>query len=66
MAEQVQRQPCPTDLTDEEWQRIEPHLPVSKLGGRPRVHSLREILNAIFYLVRSDCTWRMMPHDLPP
>lgn len=66
MAEQAQRQPYPTDLSDAEWQRIEPYLPAPKPGGRPRVHPLREILNAIFYIVRSGCTWRMLPHDLPP
>jgi len=66
MAERAQRQPYPTDLSDVEWQRIEPYLPAPKSGGRPRKHSLREILNAIFYIVRSGCTWRMLPHDLPP
>ena len=66
MAELTQRQPYPTDLSDVEWQRIEPYLPTPKSGGRPRKHSLREILNAIFYIVRSGCTWRMLPHDLPP
>ena len=66
MAELTQRQPYPTDLSDVEWQRIEPYLPAPKSGGRPRKHSLREILNAIFYIVRSGCTWRMLPHDLPP
>jgi putative transposase len=66
MAERAQRQPYPTDLSDVEWQRIQPYLPAPKSGGRPRVHTLREILNAIFYIVRSGCTWRMLPHDLPP
>jgi putative transposase len=66
MAERAQRQPYPTDLSDVEWQRIEPYLPAPKFRGRPREHSLREILNAIFYIVRSGCTWRMLPHDLPP
>ena len=42
-----------TDLSDTEWACIEPHLPTPKAPGRPRVHSLREILNAIFYIVRS-------------
>jgi putative transposase len=55
-----------TDLTDAEWQRIEPHLPVPLAGGRPRLHSLREILNAIFYILRAGCVWRLLPHDLPP
>ena len=55
-----------TDLSDAEWACIEPHLPTLKAPGRPRVHSLREILNAIFYIVRSGCAWRLLPHDFPP
>jgi putative transposase len=42
------------------------YLPEDKLTGRPREHSLRELLNAIFYITRSGCSWRMLPHDLPP
>jgi hypothetical protein len=44
------RRTYPTDLSDAEWARIKPHLPTPKAPGRPRVHSLREILNAIFYM----------------
>jgi putative transposase len=55
-----------TDLSDTEWERIEPHLPVPKSVGRPRLHPLREILNAIFYVLRSGCAWRLLPHDFPP
>jgi putative transposase len=55
-----------TDLTDAEWRALEPHVPAPKGVGRPRHHSIREILNAIFYLLRSGCTWRLLPHDLPP
>jgi putative transposase len=55
-----------TDLSDSEWARIEPHLPIPTASGRPRVHPLREILNAIFYIVRSGCAWRLLPHDFPP
>jgi putative transposase len=55
-----------TDLSDAEWARIEPHLPVPKTPGRPRIHPPREILNAIFYVLRSGCTWRLLPHDFPP
>jgi putative transposase len=55
-----------TDLSDEEWTYIEPHLPVPGAPGRPRLHSLREILDAIFYIVRSGCAWRLLPHDFPP
>ena len=53
-----------TDLSDEEWSYIEPHIPTLKAPGRPRVHTLREILDAIFYILRSGCAWRLLPHDL--
>jgi transposase len=46
-----------TDLNDKEWIVVEPTLPELKSGGRPRIHSIREILNAIFYLWRIDGTW---------
>jgi putative transposase len=55
-----------TDLSDAEWSYIEPHLPVPKAPGRPRLHTLREILAAIFYILRSGCAWRLLPHDFPP
>jgi putative transposase len=60
------RKTYPTDLSDAEWECIEPHLPTPTAPGRPRVHSLREILNAIFYIVRSGCAWRLLPHEFPP
>ena len=60
------RKTYPTDLSDEEWSCIEPHIPTPKAPGRPRVHTLREILNAIFYIVRSGCAWRLLPHEFPP
>jgi putative transposase len=60
------RKPYSTDLSDAEWECIEPHLPTPRAPGRPRVHTLREILNAIFYIVRSGCAWRLLPHDFPP
>jgi putative transposase len=55
-----------TDLSDAEWSCLELHLPTPKADGRPRLHSLREILDAIFYVVRSGCAWRLLPHDFPP
>jgi putative transposase len=54
-----------TDLTDEEWQILEPLLPPEKAGGRPRKYPLREVLNGIQYVLRAGCAWRLMPHDLP-
>ena len=59
------RKPYPTDLSDEEWKYIEPHMPTPEGRGRPRVHSLREILDATFYVLRSGCQWRMLPNDFP-
>ena len=56
----------PSDLSDAEWGCLEPHLPAPKATGRPRVYPLREIVNAIFYVVRSGCSWRLLPHDFPP
>ncbi len=56
----------PTDLTDAEWQRVEALLPRPSKRGRRRSVDLREILNAIRYLVRTGCGWRMLPRDFPP
>jgi transposase len=56
----------PTDLTDAEWDRITPFLPnPAKKGRRPGV-DLREVLNAIRYIARTGCSWRMLPKDFPP
>ena len=59
------RKSYPTDLTDKEWAHIEPLLPVAKTG-RPRTYSHRQMFDAIAYLARTGCSWRMLPHDLPP
>jgi transposase len=55
-----------SDLSDVEWSFLEPHLPAPTATGRPKMHSTREILNAIFYIVRGGCAWRLLPHDFPP
>ena len=55
-----------SDLSDAEWSCLESHLPAPKANGRPRIYPLREILDAIFYVVRSGCAWRLLPHDFPP
>ena len=55
----------PTDLSDEEWAQVEALLPRQRMG-RPRKYSHRQMLDALFYLVRSGCAWRMLPRDLPP
>src|SRR5919109_1410005 len=62
----MNRQPYATDITDAEWRYLQPYMPYPKAGGRPPRHSIRELLNAIFYILRSGCAWRLLPHDLPP
>ena len=64
----MERQPYSTDLTDAQWEKIEPLLPRARNGrtGRPRKWPAREIFNAIFYQMRNGCAWRNLPHDLPP
>jgi putative transposase len=56
----------PTDLNDTQWLKIRPYLPAEAKTGRPREHGWRVILNGIFYLLQSGCSWRMLPSDLPP
>lgn len=56
----------PSDLSDVEWRLLEPHLPPPRRRGRPRIHSPGEILNAVFYILKSGCQWRMLPRDFPP
>lgn len=56
----------PTDLTDAQWERIRPLIPPAKPGGNDRTTSMREVLNANFYLLRTGCAWRMLPKDFPP
>src|SRR3712207_611678 len=60
------RKTYPADLTDAEWNRLKSCFTRSKLRRRPRVHGLREIFNAIFYVVRSGCAWRLLPSDFAP
>src|SRR3954465_10442989 len=56
----------PSDLTDEQWALIEPHLPDAPGGGRPRKTDPRDVLDAIFYILRTGCQGRYLPGDLPP
>src|SRR5215211_4802579 len=55
-----------TDLSDAEWKALEPHVPAANKRGRPRIHSPREILDAVFYVLRSGCPWRLLPREFPP
>ena len=56
----------PTDLSDDEWRHLGPHLPEPTGQGRPRLHGLREILDAVFYVLKSGCPWRLLPREFPP
>ena len=60
------RRRYPTDLTDAQWGCIEPYITFANRRGRPRIHSLRRVLDAVFYVLRSGCAWRLLPRDFPP
>jgi putative transposase len=62
----MMRKAYQTDLCDAQWVCIEPHLPTPKASGRPKVHTTREIVDAVFYILRSGSHWRLLPHDFPP
>jgi putative transposase len=55
-----------TDLSDPEWECLEPHVPSPNTRGRPRVHTTRQILDAIFYVLKTGCPWRLLPREFPP
>jgi len=56
----------PTDLSDDEWLCVRPHLPEPAREGRPRLHGLRAILDAVFYVLKSGCPWQLLPREFPP
>ena len=56
----------PSDLTDAEWDLIEPMIPEARRGGRPRKTDMREVMNAVRYVLRTGCQWRQLPKDFPP
>ena len=58
--------PYPSDLSDQEWEILAPLIPPAKPGGRRRKWPMQRILNAVFYVVRSGCQWRLLPRDFPP
>jgi transposase len=60
------RKAYPTDISDEQWALLEPLIPGAKPGGRPRSVDMREVINALLYILAAGCAWRLLPHDLPP
>src|SRR5438876_1208056 len=63
--EEPPMKPYASDLSDAEWAILEPLIPPAKPGGRPRSVNMRQILNGIFYVLRSGGAWRLLPHDYP-
>ena len=61
----MRTQSYPSDVSDAQWALVEPHLPVYP-GGRPRTTDLRDVVDAILYLLRTGCQWRYLPKDFPP
>ena len=66
MAKRRSRAAYPSDLTEAQWALMAPLIPSAEPGGRGREVDMHEIFNAIIYVLRSGCSWRMLPHDLPP
>ena len=62
----MESQAYATDLSDAEWAIIEPSIPEPLLGGRPATWARREIVNAILYVLKTGCPWRLLRHDFPP
>jgi transposase len=60
------RRPYPSDLTDQEWKLLEPLLASPERRGRPPKWPPRRVADAVFYLLRSGCAWRMLPQEHPP
>ena len=56
----------PSDMTDAEWELVAPLIPPGRRGGRKRSVDVREVLNAIFYVLGTGCQWQALPKDLPP
>jgi putative transposase len=66
MHDHTSRKAYPSDLSDAQWEILEPLLPPPDPEGRPLVYARREIVNALLYVLRTGCAWRQLPHDLPP
>ena len=58
--------PYSSNLSDHEWEILVPLIPIAKPGGRPRKWPMRTILDAIFYVLKTGCQWRMLPREFPP
>jgi transposase len=61
----MKRKPYPSDLSDAEWKILAPLIPQPKHGGRPGSADMREVVKAIFYVLKTGCQWALLPHDFP-
>lgn len=59
------RKPYASDLSEDQWELIAPFVLPETGGGRPRTTDVREVVNAIFYVLRTGCVWHLLPHDFP-
>lgn len=66
MLKTKKRNAYPSDVSDKEWSIIEPFMPPKYDDGVERKYEYREIVNGVFYVLRTGCSWRSLPHDLPP
>jgi len=62
----MRRKQYTSDLSDKEWQLLEPLVPAAKPGGRPRTTNMREVMNGIFYVLKTGCQWENLPGEFPP
>ena len=62
----MSRKAYPTDVSDEEWEFVAPYLTLIREDAAQRIHPLRELFDAVRYMVKAGCPWRMLPNDLPP
>ncbi len=63
----MKRKPYPSDLTDAQWEKLRPLLEAARdPRGRPRTYPMREIVDALLYVLRGGISWRALPHDFPP
>lgn len=60
------RKPYPSDISDEEWGFVAPYLTLVREDAPQRTHDVREVFNALRWIVRAGASWRMLPHDFPP
>jgi transposase len=63
---ELSRKPYPSDVSDEEWALVAPYLTLLPEDSRQRRHSLREVFNAMRWMVRAGAPWRLIPHEFPP